>query len=76
MVLVSTHSRFRYGATSERPAFAAHRSIFGSGIAIMSPARIPDQLTSSFLNGSAGTANSFWPTRKLSGSVTGLPHIP
>src|SRR5262249_37249635 len=47
--------------------------IFGSAIAIMPPARIPDPRTSSFLNGSAGNAISFDPARKLSGSVTGLP---
>jgi hypothetical protein len=48
--------------------------IFGSGFATSSPS--PEYPTSehpSFLNGSAETANSFDPARKLSGSVTGLP---
>src|SRR5215468_643484 len=43
-------------APSERPAFAAHQSDIRDGFAIMSPARIPGQLTSSFSSGSAGTA--------------------
>src|SRR5437667_12646581 len=49
--------------------------IFGSGIAIMSPARIPGRSTSSFLSGSAGTAIFFSAAPKSSGGVAGLPHM-
>src|SRR5947208_16682353 len=67
------HSLFCYGALSGRPAFAAHRSNIRDWFCDYVPARIPDQLTSSFSSGSAGIAIFFRPASKLSGSVTGLP---
>jgi hypothetical protein len=75
IVIVSTaHSlsamaRFRSG-----PPSPPIDPIFGVVLRSWSPARIPDQLTSSILSGSAGTAIPFGPLPKLSGGVTGLPH--